>query len=426
MWKLSIEDDQGNKTVVHLVRDEYSVGREEASTVRLTERNISRKHLQLVREAGGWAVVDRKSYNGVHVNGTRVADRKLLGHGDVVQLGDYRMELGDESAEAKDTIPQNLHQESQVNQDRLVLIAGLEVGSEFALTGERLLLGRGDECDIVLNHASVSRVHAEITALGDGRYEFIDKESANGVRINGVDLKRSLLDARDTIELGDVVLKFIPAGQQYQPALDRSLSFLYAEPTRAPASISTPPPARPISVGMKLLGGVALLGGLAAAGWVVSKTGDSGARSAGILPGKQDETARILEDALELRTAGDVEGAHQKLAELPQGSNARQAVGFRQIEADWAKALFVHAEAEADLTVKRMLLEQIALSPTVDTLSRKRAQEEIAKLSEEAVDVSDLPKAPKDRGTGQAPAPKAATPVGKLPRGGIVRENPYE
>ncbi len=425
MWKLSIEDDQGNKTVVHLVRDEYSVGREEASTVRLTERNISRKHLQLVRDAGGWLVVDRKSYNGVHINGTRVADRKQLAHGDVVQLGDYRMELGDESAEAKDTIPQNLHQESQVNQDRLVVIAGLEMGTEFALTGERLLLGRGDECDITLNHASVSRVHAEITALGDGRYEFIDKESANGVRINGVDLKRSLLDARDTIELGDVALKFIPAGQQYQPALDRSLSFLYAEPTQALAA-STPPPAKPISVGMKLLGGVALLGALATVGWLMSKNGDSGASAGGILSGKQDEAARILADALELRTAGDVEGAHQKLAELPPGSNARQATGFRKIEADWAKALFVHAEAEGDPTVKRMLLEQIALSPTVDTLSRKRAQEEIAKLSGDAVDVSDLPKAPSDRAAIRAPAPKAATPPSKLPRGGIVRENPYE
>jgi len=40
MWKLTIEDDQANKTVVHLVRDEYSVGRAEDNTVRLTERNI--------------------------------------------------------------------------------------------------------------------------------------------------------------------------------------------------------------------------------------------------------------------------------------------------------------------------------------------------------------------------------------------------
>ncbi|MCC6666907.1 MAG: FHA domain-containing protein, partial [Polyangiaceae bacterium] len=49
MWKLSIEDDQANKTVVSLVRDEYSIGRGEENTVRLTERNISRRHAKLTR-----------------------------------------------------------------------------------------------------------------------------------------------------------------------------------------------------------------------------------------------------------------------------------------------------------------------------------------------------------------------------------------
>ena len=44
MWKLTIEDDQASKTVVHLVRDDYTIGRAEENTVRLTERNISRRH----------------------------------------------------------------------------------------------------------------------------------------------------------------------------------------------------------------------------------------------------------------------------------------------------------------------------------------------------------------------------------------------
>ena len=47
MWKLSIEDEQGNRTVVNLVREEYSIGRAEDNTVRLTERNISRHHTKL-------------------------------------------------------------------------------------------------------------------------------------------------------------------------------------------------------------------------------------------------------------------------------------------------------------------------------------------------------------------------------------------
>src|SRR5688572_27281893 len=95
MWKLSIEDDQGNKTVVNLVRDEYSVGRAEENTVRLTERNISRRHAKLKRNGVGWLLEDMASYNGCFVNGVRVAEPQRLEHGDLVQLGDYRLEILD-------------------------------------------------------------------------------------------------------------------------------------------------------------------------------------------------------------------------------------------------------------------------------------------------------------------------------------------
>ena len=54
MWKLSIEDDQGQQTVVNLVRDEYSIGRAEANTIRLTDRNVSRHHASLHRQRDQW------------------------------------------------------------------------------------------------------------------------------------------------------------------------------------------------------------------------------------------------------------------------------------------------------------------------------------------------------------------------------------
>ena len=49
MWKLTIEDDEGKRTPLSLGREEYSIGRGEENTVRLTERNISRKHAVLKR-----------------------------------------------------------------------------------------------------------------------------------------------------------------------------------------------------------------------------------------------------------------------------------------------------------------------------------------------------------------------------------------
>src|SRR5262245_12387292 len=98
MWKLTIEDDQANKTVVHLVRDDYTIGRAEDNAIRLTERNISRHHAKVVRDTtGGWLLHDIRSYNGCYVNGNRVGDGHPLNHGDIIQFGDYRLDVEDES-----------------------------------------------------------------------------------------------------------------------------------------------------------------------------------------------------------------------------------------------------------------------------------------------------------------------------------------
>ena len=50
MYKLIIEDDEGKTTVVPLIRDEITIGRKEGNTIRLTERNVSRRHAKLVKQ----------------------------------------------------------------------------------------------------------------------------------------------------------------------------------------------------------------------------------------------------------------------------------------------------------------------------------------------------------------------------------------
>lgn len=97
MWKLTIEDDQGNRIPVPLVRDDYSIGRAVENTLRLTERNVSRSHATLRHEDGRWYLHDLGSYNGCYVNGQRVPEQQELSHGDLIQLGDYRIEIFEEA-----------------------------------------------------------------------------------------------------------------------------------------------------------------------------------------------------------------------------------------------------------------------------------------------------------------------------------------
>ena len=72
MFKLVISDDEGKQTVVPLVRDEITIGRKEGNTIRLTERNVSRRHARLAKANGKFVVEDLHSYNGVKVNGQKV------------------------------------------------------------------------------------------------------------------------------------------------------------------------------------------------------------------------------------------------------------------------------------------------------------------------------------------------------------------
>src|SRR5690606_37977367 len=117
MWKLVIQDDEGKTTVVPLIRDEITIGRKEGNTIRLTERNVSRRHARIQRANGAVAIEDLDSYNGVLVNGARVQGRVQLGESDRIQIGDYLIELKADRPEARPDEaaepPDGLQQETQ-------------------------------------------------------------------------------------------------------------------------------------------------------------------------------------------------------------------------------------------------------------------------------------------------------------------------
>ncbi len=99
MFKLVIQDDEGKTTVVPLIRDEITIGRKEGNTIRLTERNVSRRHARILRNNGEVHIEDLGSYNGIRVNNARIAERVSLRVSDQVQIGDYKLYLKAEGVE---------------------------------------------------------------------------------------------------------------------------------------------------------------------------------------------------------------------------------------------------------------------------------------------------------------------------------------
>ena len=382
MWKLTIQDDQGNETLVHLVRDEYTIGRSEENAVRLTERNVSRKHARIALAESGWLLHDLTSYNGCYVNGARVAETQHLANGDLIQLGDYRLTVEDESlASAREngvlTLPGRSGKNMQV--DRLVLIAGPGQGQEFVLAGQRVVIGRGEECEVAVNHPSVSRVHAEIRPIGDGRYEIVDLGSANGVRVNGVELPNSLLDVRDVIELGDVVLRFLPAGEIYIPGAEETF-----HPPPVAAGIGALSTWAKVGIGAVLIVAASVV-------LLAMAFGGDRAPSEPLARSESEGLARVLSEAKGLLARGDAQAAMQRAERIPVSSNLRNSPEFKLIQSAWADDLFGKAAASADPTEKRALLDKIARAATLDPMRRKRAATELDSMRQAAVNVADLP-----------------------------------
>jgi len=68
-------------------------------------------------------------------------------------------------------------------------------------------VGRGSECDIVLDHGSVSRIHARIHLTGEGYLAVRDGKSSKGTFLhrNGhwIRIRKVILGTQDRIRFGD-------------------------------------------------------------------------------------------------------------------------------------------------------------------------------------------------------------------------------
>jgi pSer/pThr/pTyr-binding forkhead associated (FHA) protein len=279
MFKLVIQDDEGKTTVVPLIRDEITIGRKEGNTIRLTERNVSRRHARIVRANGAVSIEDLNSYNGVRVNGSRIQGRTGLSVSDRVQIGDYLIELKLEGVEAVDpygdqktqpieridpmlaashsglrpgngapghvgpaaladtdpglaTAPPMIQIPSASSHPhlqsgpqagthasgsaRLVILSSNFAGRDFELTKPAMVIGRTDDNDIVVNHRSISRHHAKVVREPDtGRFTISDLQSANGVRVNGEEYGKVELRRGDIVDLGHVRMRFVEPGEDF-------------------------------------------------------------------------------------------------------------------------------------------------------------------------------------------------------------------
>lgn len=92
---------QGSKrgSRILLDTDLVQIGRHPEADVLLDDITVSRRHVEIVRDADGYTVADLGSLNGTYVNGEVIEGVRRLVDGDKIQIGKFKlvfMELEDD------------------------------------------------------------------------------------------------------------------------------------------------------------------------------------------------------------------------------------------------------------------------------------------------------------------------------------------
>jgi pSer/pThr/pTyr-binding forkhead associated (FHA) protein len=78
----------------------------------------------------------------------------------------------------------------------------LDGGAPVDVAKEMTLVGRQDECDVRLDHKSVSKIHCVIVKT-DGLLLLRDLGSTNGTRVNGTRVRRAALLPNDKLSVAN-------------------------------------------------------------------------------------------------------------------------------------------------------------------------------------------------------------------------------
>ena len=212
----------GGEQEFEVSKSEISVGRGQTNDIVIMDSKMSRLHARFEFTAGGdVAVIDAGSTNGVRVNGVKV-ERMEIKPGDIVQIGESQIQYErlSEEDEGMTIIESELDLDRTVadfvlptvlndtSEDRIVIYTPDKTW-EVLLNNkvDSLTIGRSANSDVVIEHPSVSRSHAQI--VRDHRtFKMKDLNSSNGMFVNGEKCGEVILDNGVTVKLGYATIIF--------------------------------------------------------------------------------------------------------------------------------------------------------------------------------------------------------------------------
>ncbi|WP_354645099.1 FHA domain-containing protein [Kitasatospora camelliae] len=243
----------------------YTIGRDPNADFPFDDARVSWRHATISFNGANWQLDDHGSTNGSFAGGVRTQSTQLY-PGAVVHLGNaqngprlafsapaaapaapaaavpeqqvgiheattsrapagaFRQEPGPAAQppvfQQWDTpAPQPVHQGHQPVNATPVPGMGNPTMVRSLTAGMRTIrIGRALDNDIVVSDLQVSRHHAELRQLADGRWEIVDLGSHNGIFLNGQPVQRQLMGPQDRLTVGHS--SFVLVGDQLQEFVD--------------------------------------------------------------------------------------------------------------------------------------------------------------------------------------------------------------
>jgi len=213
-----------------------AIGRSAGADVRLPGLTVSELHATLELQTGQARLRDEGSTNGTRVNGVALVPQRprSLVSGDLIEIGEFSIAFSSgpllgvaTSPDRTASLARRLLQELSGADAHALAVPFLRITrgpdqGTLVNLGEapsRLVIGRGEEADLVLRDPDVSREHIEITRDLDGALAR-DLGSKNGLDVNGKRLRERRLRHGDTLRLGETSIVYEDPAEQALKGLE--------------------------------------------------------------------------------------------------------------------------------------------------------------------------------------------------------------
>ncbi len=192
MLKLHFKDNR--RPPLWVVEKLFSIGSAPDNHLNLNEPAVDSHHAKIIQENHRYILKDNNSTSGCFINGQRITHKEIL-PGDIIKLGETEIIVLD---------PRSLPEKNKdiyVAPWRLVSDSSWLAGKHFVVPADRsTVIGRGNQCDIVIPGTHLSRRHVEINIEGN-HLRIKDLGSANGTYLNELRVDNATANNGDRLRL---------------------------------------------------------------------------------------------------------------------------------------------------------------------------------------------------------------------------------